>query len=99
MDYLKELDDIRREIAIARNMMRDCERRVNGIYKDLHAVRGAEDILTKTEFKVFELVKKGLSNTNIAAILYVATATVEAHVYSILGKLDCKNRTELLQID
>jgi DNA-binding NarL/FixJ family response regulator len=95
MDYLKELDDIRREIAIARNMMRDCEERVDSVYKNC----SAEDILTKTEFKVFKLAKKGLSNSNIAAIMYLSKSTVEAHVYSILGKLDCKNRTQLLQID
>jgi DNA-binding NarL/FixJ family response regulator len=99
MDYLKELDDIRREIAIARNMMCDCEIRVNGIYKNLHSVRGAEDILTKNEFSVFELAKKGLTNANIAAILYISISTVESHMHSILGKLDCKNRTELLKID
>jgi DNA-binding NarL/FixJ family response regulator len=99
MDYLKELDDIKREIAIVRNRMRDWEARVNDLYKQLHSIKGAEDILTKREFEVFLLVKKGLADDEIASQLYLCQSTVEGYLYSSLNKLGCKKRAELLQID
>lgn len=101
--YLKESDDIRREIAIARNMIRQCEEKLNSLNKTwenggLTESVSAHDILTAREFQVFALVRTGLISSKIAAELFLSERTIENHVESILKKLNCRNRTELLQV-
>ncbi len=106
MDYLRESDDVRREIAIARNMIRRCEEKLDALnaaweqssYKDKD-IPLACDILTQREFQVFELVKKGFPNARIETELSLGENTVEACVAMILDKLNCRNRTELLRIE
>jgi len=56
------------------------------------ALRG----LTERELEVFELISRGRSNEQIAADLVVAEATVKTHVNRILGKLDLRNRVQLV---
>jgi DNA-binding NarL/FixJ family response regulator len=51
--------------------------------------------LTPTEFKVVQLVAKGMGNREIAQILKVSQRTVESHVSNMLNKTSLHNRTEL----
>jgi DNA-binding NarL/FixJ family response regulator len=107
MDYLKEFDDIRRELAITRNRLRELEEKIDDF--ELNTNRGeskaiadykiAKNILSKREYEVFQLAQKALTDAEIGKQLYLAESTVQSHVRSILKKLDCKRRTQFLQIN
>lgn len=101
--YLVESDDIRREIAITRSMICRCEEKLNSLNAawqngSLKESVSAHDILTAKELEIFSLLRKGLINSMIAKELFLSERTVETHISSILKKLSCRNRTELLQV-
>ena len=50
------------------------------------------------ERDVLRLLLKGLSNSEIAAELFVSESTVKFHVHNLLQKTGCKNRIELLAL-
>lgn len=54
--------------------------------------------LTPTERQVVELVAQGLTNPQVAERMFVARATVKAHLAHIFQKLDVSSRSELTAV-
>ncbi|MDP5227456.1 MULTISPECIES: response regulator transcription factor [Arthrobacter] len=52
--------------------------------------------LTEREKEVLALVGEGLNNAAIAAKLYITPLTAKTHVSRIMGKLDCRDRAQLV---
>lgn len=50
--------------------------------------------LTHRELEVLNLVAQGMSNADIARLLFITTKTVKYHLTTIFGKLGVRNRTE-----
>jgi LuxR family transcriptional regulator, positive regulator of biofilm formation len=51
--------------------------------------------LTRREIEVCYHVAQARTNKEIAALLYVDSRTIEAHLYTIFRKTNYRNRTEL----
>ena len=52
--------------------------------------------ISKREREIINLVVKGKSSKEIEDELYISLSTVNNHIYSILKKMDLKNRGELI---
>ncbi|WNH14004.1 response regulator [Thalassobellus suaedae] len=57
----------------------------------------SQDILSKKETEVLELISMGLTNKEIASKLFVSKRTIETHRANILRKLEVKNTAELIK--
>jgi two-component system, NarL family, nitrate/nitrite response regulator NarL len=103
--YLSKTDDVHSlaaslrgvlagEAAISRRLMR----RVLEDYSD-HPARGEveRDRLTQREWDVVELLRHGLTTSEIAERLFVAPVTVRTHIASIRRKLDAPDRPGVLE--
>jgi ATP/maltotriose-dependent transcriptional regulator MalT len=55
---------------------------------------GGPQCLSPREAEVFELIRFGLSNKQIAKKLFITEATAKVHVHHILEKLGAKSRTQ-----
>jgi DNA-binding CsgD family transcriptional regulator len=73
--------------------------RAHGVLRRLgvrvHRQRRSEGQLSARELEVAELVAQGLSNSAIAARLFVSRATVASHVTHILTKLGYSSRSQI----
>ena len=61
----------------------------------LRATTAADDVLTRRERQIAELVHQGRSNQEIADTLVISRRTAESHVQNILTKLGFTSRTQL----
>ena len=52
-------------------------------------------VLTKRELEICGMVAKGLSNENIAKLLFLSAGTVKNHITSIYKKAGLRNRAQL----
>jgi len=59
--------------------------------------RTGPQALTETERRIAELVGRGLSNSDIAAVTSLSRRTVETHVSRILAKLGARSRHEIAE--
>jgi DNA-binding NarL/FixJ family response regulator len=57
-----------------------------------------EDVLSAREVEVLTLIAGGNSNKQIAATLSITEETAKAHVKSIIGKLEAKDRTHAVTL-
>jgi len=55
---------------------------------------GRRDLLSKREHEVFDLLRQGLTNREIARSLFIAESTAKVHVHHILDKLNVRSRAE-----
>ncbi|WP_462202653.1 helix-turn-helix domain-containing protein [Frankia sp. CcWB3] len=103
-DVLRRLDDPDAAVTLAGAAAAEARRldmpgplaRADRLLADLAAARRETDPLTPREHEVAALVVQAMSNREIAARLVLSERTIESHVRSILAKLGCTNRTELV---
>lgn len=57
----------------------------------------SENILSKKEQEVLELLSKGLTTKEIAVNLFVSSRTIETHRANIIKKLEVKNTAQLIK--
>jgi DNA-binding NarL/FixJ family response regulator len=55
-------------------------------------------VLTEREREVLVLIARGISNDEIADALLVSPATAKTHVSRVMGKLDARDRAQLVVI-
>ncbi|MFS1513338.1 response regulator transcription factor [Chengkuizengella sp. SCS-71B] len=51
--------------------------------------------LSKTEQKIIEQISEGLSNKEIAEVLFLSEGTIKNYITTILGKLSLRDRTQI----
>jgi DNA-binding CsgD family transcriptional regulator len=56
-------------------------------------------ILTPREREIFDLIKQGLTNREIARTLWISESTVKVHVHHVLEKMNVRSRTELAALE
>lgn len=62
---------------------------------DRREARELLSALTERERAIANAIARGLTNREIAAELYLSTATVKAHLTRLMAKLDVANRTQV----
>ena len=64
---------------------------------DMRAGKGqASGLLTPREIEILRLAAKGMSNKDIADVLFLSLRTVKAHLTSVFNKMGCGSRTDAI---
>jgi DNA-binding NarL/FixJ family response regulator len=69
---------------------------LDGSFRTMTPVPAAYGSLTEKEREVFGAVARGLSNTEVAAEVFLSESTVKTHVGAILRKLDLRDRVQIV---
>jgi DNA-binding NarL/FixJ family response regulator len=69
---------------------------LDGDFRSRSPVPSAYESLTDKEQEVFTAVARGLSNAEIAALVFAGESTVKTHVGSILRKLGLRDRVQIV---
>lgn len=69
---------------------------LDGQYRSRSSVPSAFLSLTDKEREVFTAVARGLSNTEIAGLVFASESTVKTHVGAILRKLTLRDRVQIV---
>lgn len=93
-------------LDLAKSAAADCRRldmpghlfRADTLVARATAALDRADPLSAREREVADLVVEGLRNREIASQLVLSERTVESHVRSVLMKLGCHNRAELIRL-
>lgn len=83
------------EPMLSPQVMRRLMERATAGSDSIDRARRGLDRLSPRERDVALAVGRGGSNTDVAAELFMSTATVKAHVSRILSRLDLNNRTQI----
>jgi two-component system response regulator NreC len=70
---------------------------IKDLSPEINPQKGALESLTPRELEVMGYIIRGYTNRQIAEALFISMRTVEGHRASLLGKLDLKNRVELVE--
>ncbi|GAA4709450.1 response regulator [Phytohabitans rumicis] len=80
--------------AVTRRLIREFANRPEPVSQPPPVVEG----ITERERDVLALVGRGMSNTEIAAAMFITVATVKTYVTRLLAKLDARDRVHLVII-
>ncbi len=69
---------------------------LDGEFRARQPVPAGYALLTEKELEVFAAVARGLSNTEIAGLIFASESTVKTHVGAILRKLDLRDRVQIV---
>ena len=69
---------------------------LNGQFQERTPTPAAYEGLTEKEREVFDAVSRGLSNTEIAGLIFASESTVKTHVGAILRKLALRDRVQIV---
>src|SRR5262245_24166676 len=91
-----ELVEALRAVADGETLLRqeDLIRSLRGVSDTASASKDIIEPLTDRELEVLRLLSTGLSNRDIAAVLFVAESTIKTHVEHIIGKLGVSDRVQ-----
>ena len=76
--------------AMTRKLLKD-------LTPTISSQKSAINSLTTRELEIIRYVIRGYTSRQIAEVLFISTRTVEAHRSSLMGKLNLKNRVELVE--